>query len=388
MPKHAERAHALLSPSAAERWMHCTPSARLTENMPDTRTAFSDEGTRAHELAEKLLTTYLSKGRAAMNRAVKKADPEIWSGLSPYIEHVIDTYEDMKSVHEDAVMFVETKLSMEQWVQDCFGTADCIIIGGDTIMVIDLKFGKGVPVTAVNNPQARLYALGALYAYGVIYEPQTVITRIDQPRLDSITEETISVADLLKWAEDELKPAAVKAYNGTGTYTAGDWCKFCKAKATCPHRASAVFEIEPVMNKVPDVNLLTPAQISDTLTRATALESYVKALQDHVMDLLLNGQDVPGWKLVEGRAVRRWADDAAVAQRLRDAGIDDALIYKKTLHGLTEVQKILGGKKKFDELLDDLVIRPEGKPTLAPDTDPRPAINATTDVFDAIEIDE
>lgn len=367
MPNHKNRAHAVLSASSAHRWMNCTPSALATADIPDTVSPYAQEGTKAHEMAEQFLNAYL-KGEEPP--VVKDTDEEVFYELKPYLDRVIDTYEALKNQDSSTVMFIESRVSFEKWVPEGFGTADVIIISGDTVRIRDLKFGKGVPVDAVDNPQARCYALGVLEKFGDIYDFGIVINEIDQPRLNHFSTEEISVADLLHWADTELKPKAELAIKGEGEYHAGDWCRFCKLNGKCRAKANFSLEIEPISE-----NELSTEEIAKVLSRARDLQSWVKSLEDHVTQALMDGQELPGWKLVEGRSNRQYVDELAVADRLIENGYEDALIYKRQLYGISDMQTLLGGRKKFDEILGDLVIKPEGKPTLVPESDRRPAIN-------------
>lgn len=366
---HSSRSHALLSPSAAYRWMACTPSAVFTDKMPDTTTAYAEEGTRAHELAEKHIRDYLKNKKTK----VKKEDEQIYSEVYPYIQYVIDLYEKLKEASADTVMFVEQKVSASRWIDQCWGTSDCVIISDDSIYVIDLKFGKGVMVDAVNNPQARIYGLGAYDFFSDLYDITTVHNIIVQPRLDHISEEVISADDLLGWAEKELVPAGKAALIGAGEFKAGDHCKFCKAAATCRYRSARFNRLHDL--SLTELHLLTDEEISDALSMAEELSSWLTALKEEVTKNLMDGQKMKGWKLVRGRSLRRYSDVLAVRDKLVNAGIDENLIYKeRELLTITDMTKVLGGKKKFEELLGDLIVKPEGKPTLVPESDRREAI--------------
>ena len=366
---HKARDHALLSPSAAYRWMACTPSAVFTDQMPEKPSTYAAEGTRAHELAEKRIRDYL----AGKKTRVKKEDEQIYQEVFPYITYVTELYEKLKEESADTVMFVEQKVSAKRWIDQCWGTSDCIIISDTRIYVIDLKFGKGIQVDAVNNPQARIYGLGAYDLFSDLYDIDEVHNIIVQPRLDHISEETISADDLLNWAETELVPAGKAALEGAGEFKAGPHCQFCKAAATCRYRAARFNRLHDL--SLTELHLLTDEEISDALTMAEELNSWLKALKDKVTENLMHGEPMKGWKLVRGRSVRKYSDVLAVRDKLIGAGIDENLIYKeRELLSISDMTNVLGGKKKLEELLGDLIEKPEGKPTLVPESDRREAI--------------
>ena len=366
---HSARSHALLSPSAAHRWMVCTPSAVFTDKMPDKSSEYAEEGTRAHELAEKRIRDYL----AGKKTVIKKEDEQIYSEVLPYIEYVTDLYEKLKAEYADTVMFIEQKVSAKRWIDQCWGTSDCVIISDASIFVIDLKFGKGVMVDAPNNPQARIYGLGAYDLFSDLYDIDTVHNIIVQPRLSHISEEIISAEDLLKWADEELVPAGKAALEGAGEFKAGEHCKFCKAAATCRYRAARFNRLHDL--SLTDLHLLTDEEVGDALSMAEELSSWLSALKEEVTGKLMKGEPMKGWKLVRGRSVRKYSDVLAVRDKLISAGIDEGLIYKeRELLNITDMTKVLGGKKKLEELLGDLIVKPEGKPTLVPESDRREAI--------------
>ncbi len=388
MPEHEKRSHALLSPSSAHRWMVCPKSVLLTAGMPDRTSPEAQEGTRAHEFADAALSTYIRSGIAISDEPQTDDDRRILAEVDPYISYAIRDFEELKDRHADAVMFVETKVDFSEWVPDGHGTADLIMIADHELYVRDLKFGKGVEVAAVNNPQIRCYALGALNAFGDLYEDiDTVICQIHQPRLGHFTTETLSAEALLAWAEKSLKPAAVLALSGEGEYVPGEHCRFCKAAATCRARADYYLDLQRLKDTDPD--LLTHEEISEVLEKAETLNSWVKAIKDKVTNDIINGTAVyPGWKVVEGRSLRQWSNDLVVAERLKDKGYDDAVIYNRKLLGITEMQRLVGGKKAMEGLLGDLIIKPQGKPTLVTADDAREAYMNVVSDFDGIDIED
>ena len=371
---HKSRDHAFLSASGADRWINCTPSAVLTKDMPEETSPFAAEGTRAHEIAEACLRAYLRN--------------EVWPTFTgdkyityldvvPYVDRTIAMYESIKAEDPSACMFVEVKVDFSDWVPEGFGTSDCIIIGGDTLYVIDLKFGKGVTVDAVENPQARCYALGAYVLYRDIYEIEKIVTVIDQPRLAHRTSENISTNELLGWAERVLVPAAKAAWAGEGEYKAGPWCRFCKAGAQCRARAAKNLVVSTGYEDLPDPALLTDDQISRILQRADDLEVWVKKLKAYATGEILNGVVLDGWKVVEGRTNRTITDEKAVARELRKLGYKPSQIYTRKMIGITQMQALLGGKKATEATTGEYISRTEPKPTLVRSDDRRPAITAS-----------
>lgn len=365
------KAHAVLGASSAERWMNCTPSAMFTKDMPDRKTEFSAEGDTAHAIAERMLNTYLTQ--TVTPCLYTEDELRIETEVKPYVDRCIQLYKDLKAEHKDAVMFVETKVNFENYVPKGFGTADCIIIAGSELHVRDLKFGKGVPVSAIDNPQARCYSLGALNMFGDFYPIKRVFNEIDQVRLDNgLSEEEMSVEELTSWGDKVLKTAAIKASVGEGEFKSGRWCRFCKGSVTCPLKKVELTPIITLSDKVDTP--LSDEEMTKILLKKDSLVSWINSIEKNITERLEDGEQVEGWKLVHGRSNRKYSDELKIVERLNANGIDDALIYNKTLIGLTNMETVLGGKKRFNELLGDLIIKPEGKPTLVPYNDKRPAI--------------
>ena len=381
MPKQ----HAVLGASSAYRWMHCTPSAMFTKDMPDKTSVYAEEGTKAHAIAERCLNDYLHGDKTE----IVDEDKEIYTEVLPYIQRCIGRYEELKAVHPDAVMFIETKVSFETWVPKGFGTADCIILAGNELHVRDLKFGKGVPVSAIDNPQARCYGLGAYDMFHDLYDIDTVVNEIDQVRLeDGYSEEVLTAKELTDWGDKELKPLAKKAYSGKGEFVTGEWCRFCKARAVCPHRAKEDLPVIAAAGDVPST--MSDEAVTAVLLKKKELTEWLNALEQYMFDKVQaaesKGEKVDGWKIVEGRSTRQYIDELQVADACKKAGIDEALIYDRKLIGLTKMQTVLGGKKKMGEILGDLIVKPAGKPTLVPDTDARKDITSSAaDDFKNIE---
>ncbi len=385
-----KRRHALLSASSANTWLHCTPSARLGENFPDNAGKDAAEGTLAHEIAElKLRKAFIEpmSARTFNTRMNKlKKDPlyqeEMQGHTDAYIEYITECA--MKYEHSPVVA-AETRLDYSAWVPEGFGTGDAVIVGGDTLQIVDFKYGKGVPVSAKGNAQLRLYALGALGLYNMIYPINQVKMAIVQPRLCSITEDEISVEELLDWAENVVKPAALQAWEGKGEFhpsedADGGWCRFCRAKSQCAARAynnqklMNDFGAPPDMDSPIDFRLLTNGEIGGALRRAEPFVKWVKDMKDYALAAILKGEAVPGWKAVEGRSNRVFSDADKAFAALLAAGFDEALLYKPKEHiTLTEAEKLVGGRAKFTEICGEYVAKPYGAPKLVHEEDKSPA---------------
>jgi len=375
--------HAILSPSSAHRWLACPPSARLEQQFPDEKSEYAAEGTFAHRLAElrlsRAVANSLKPSVYKRKLAEIKKDPMYSTSLEEYVEQYVTQVSEIfltaKDKCPDALALLEQRLDFSEWVPGGFGTGDVVIISDDTVEVIDLKFGKGVPVSAEGNPQTRLYGLGAIRTYEMLYDFSKVRMTIIQPRLDNISTEELTVEELLAWAEDYLKPKAALAITGEGEFFAGEHCRFCRARATC--RARVKYNLELAKYDFQEPPLLTHEEIAEILARAEELHKWVKDIQDYALDQAENhGVKFPGWKLVEGRSIRKYVDEDAVARALIEAGFSEDTIYTRSLLGITAMEKEIG-KKKFEKLLGDLVVKPAGKPTLVPESDKRPEINST-----------
>lgn len=374
MNKHSERDHALLSASSAYRWKECTPSARLEDTFEEVTSIYAEEGTKAHELAELILKDELPQKLTA-------DEIRIVDDLKPYIDFVKDLMVALENEYNHVHMFLEQRVSFETWVPEGFGTSDIVLIYGDTIQVIDLKFGMGKMVSAVDNPQMRLYALGAYEKYKDIYDFKNVATTIHQPRLDHVSTEDLSIEELLNWAE-ELKPKALEAFNGTGEFVPGSHCDFCKANATCKARSEENLQIAKF--EFAEVDTITNEAVGKILTQSADFISWIKDVEKYALKELLEGREIPGFKLVEGRSVRRIYDADKLVEILSKEGIEEALLFERKLLGITALEKIVG-KKKFTELTTDVVVKPDGKPTLVPESDKRPALNQALEDFKNIE---
>lgn len=373
--------HAKLSASGAHRWMNCPPSANLEAQFTDKDSQFSREGTFAHALAELMLrynNNELTKKTftTRLNKMKKEEffSQEMMEYIDGYAQMVWEQFNEVKAGCPDAQALFEQRLDFSDYVPEGFGTGDVVIIADNMIQVIDLKYGKGVGVSAIRNPQLRLYGLGAYLEHSLLYDIQRVKMTIIQPRLDNISTEELSVDELLEWAETEVKPQAAKAMKGEGEFLVGDHCRFCKAFAIC--RAQKEHQMELAKFDFTDAELLEDSEIGEVLSRVDDLVKWAEAIKDYAFDQAVNhGQHYDGWKLVEGRSVRKYLDEEKVAGALKDAGYTE--IYKpQELLGITAMTSFLG-KKKFSELLGGLVIKPEGKPVLVPISDKRPELNTS-----------
>jgi len=386
---HAERAHSLLAASKAAQWINCPPSARLQEGIPDRRSEYADEGTLAHELAETKLRRRLlpcnSTERKHLDARLQEiqANPlysaEMERLIQEYVEYVEERFMVAKARSSDAVILLEEKLDYSKWTAPGqTGTGDVVLIADGTLELIDLKYGKGVPVSAVGNPQIRLYALGAWSGYGYLYDIREIQMTIYQPRLDSISTDTMTIEELLDWAENVVKPAAALAFEGKGEYKPGDHCRWCKVKATC--RARADENMKALQYEFQDPALLTLDEIGQILHIAQQLSAWAKDVQEYAHTQAVRGTKFPGWKLVEGRSNRQITDKDAARSILEGAGLNPDLYLKIDLLGISELEKRIG-KKQLTELLGELIQKPPGKPVLVPETDKRPELNSIESDF-------
>ncbi|MGG0891663.1 DUF2800 domain-containing protein [Cytobacillus horneckiae] len=375
---HAERAHALLSASASNRWLACTPSARLEEQFPDSTSEFAREGTLAHEIAELKLRKYFTEPmsqRTFNTRLNKMKKHELYQ--EEMLKHT-DTYlEYLKgislSLPSAPYVAVEKRINYSAYAPEGFGTVDCLMVGGDTLYVTDFKYGKGVAVSAENNLQMKLYALGAYLEYSFLYPIKTIKLAIIQPRLNIISEFDLTVQELLSWG-DEIKPVAEDAFAGKGDFVPGEHCKFCSAKAQCRARAEEFSALADFTSLKPP--LLTDEEVGQMLERGQHVESWIKALKDYALGQCLKGNEVPGWKAVEGRGSRSFVDQDKAFDHLRVNGVDEAILYERVPLTVSKIEKVLK-KKEFTSLLDEAghIVKSPGKPTLAPAGDKRKSIS-------------
>ena len=379
-PAHSERKHALLSASHAARWLACPPSARLEEKFKETcgfqeSSVYAEEGTLAHEFAE--LSLRMASGRiskvdyeSALEalRAHELYSEEIEEQIEKYSTYVMEAFEHAKTVVPDPVLFIEEKLDFSYIVVEGFGTGDSGIIADGIMEVIDLKYGKGVKVEACENPQLKLYALGALRNYEMLYDIHTVRLTIVQPRIDNIVSWDISVKDLYKWAFEVVKPIAEKAYVGKGIQKAGEHCKFCSVKAMCNTLAQR--NIALAKHEFKDPQLLTEKQLIDVYKQIPMLVDWANSVGEFLFNKALAGEKVEGYKLVEAPSRRRWTNEEDVQAKLKEEGYTEEQFNTVKLKGISDIEKLVG-KKNFPALMEGFVIKPQGNPILVPETDKR-----------------
>ena len=371
------KGHAILSASSSDRWLHCPPSARLCETYEDKGSDYAAEGTDAHELCEYKLKRALGMDASDPTENLTWYNEEMEDCANGYAAYILEMVEAAKESCADPKVLIEQRVDFSRWVEQGFGTADCIIIADGTLRICDYKHGLGVLVDATDNPQMKCYALGALELFDDIYDIDNVSMTIYQPRRQNISTFEISKDELYKWADEVLKPTADLAFAGDGNFLCGEWCGFCKAKHECRARAESNLTLAQYDFKFPP--LLEDSEIEYILSRADELVAWASDIKEYALQQAISGKEWNGWKLVEGRSNRKYSNEEAVIQAVTDAGFDP---YEKKLLGITAMQKRLG-KSRFDELLTAYIEKPQGKPTLVPESDKRPAMNnAKTDFME------
>lgn len=378
--------HAFLSPSGASIWMNCTPAARLAEPFADTAGIAADEGTLAHSLGELFLRYRTGKITKKIYLAALKViqanplyEPSMYDYCDNYAVFVLEQYAEAQTKSKDALLVLEQLYDLTEYIPEGRGTGDATIIGDGVLTIADLKYGKGVPVSAVENKQLRLYALGALLAYGFIFDIHTVRMYIYQPRLESVTVDEMAADELLAWAEDEVRVKALMAFAGEGDFVPGTHCRFCKAAGMC--KANADYNLELARHEFRSAQLLSDDDVSDILQRTAVFTTWLNAVNDHAFNEALRGKKWPGFKLVAGRSNRKLGDEQLVAARLLSDGLEEADIYKKELLGITALAALLG-EKTVNTLLGDLITKPEGRPTLVEASDKRAELNTRAAALD------
>jgi hypothetical protein len=363
--------HAILSASSSHRWLHCLPSARLELEFENTNGEAAKEGTAAHALSEHKLKKAL---RIRSKRPTSEYDSdEMEECTDGYVDFIMEQVELARKSCTDPIVLIEQRLDFSCYVPDGFGTGDCVIISDDRLHIVDFKYGMGVLVDAEDNPQMKLYALGALEIYDSLYDIKEISMTIFQPRRENVSTWTVPVEELKAWAEEELKPKAAKAYQGEGEYMPGPWCTFCRASSRCRARADENLKLAQMEFKMPP--LLTDSEIEEVLSLLPDLTKWANEITAYATDAAVNhGKEWHGFKVVEGRSVRKYKDEDAVAKQAVISGYKD--IYRKSLIPMTEMQKLMG-KAKFEEILGNLIVKPPGKPTLVPSSDKRVAMNVT-----------
>ena len=374
--------HAVLSASSSHRWLNCIPSARLEQEFEDRETEAAAEGTAAHALCEHKLRRALKL--QSRRKPISRYDSdEMDMHTDGYAQFVLETLAEVRKNCADPLINIEQRLDFSCYVPDGFGTGDCIIIGDKIMHIIDFKYGQGVLVEAEHNPQMMLYALGALRLFDSLYDIEEVAMTIYQPRRENISTWTIPVSELKAWAENELVPKARLAYEGKGEYRPGPWCTFCKAAVKCRARAEEKLRLAQYEFAKPP--LLTDTEIEDILGKLDDLTRWAEEIKTYAQDAALNhGKQWHGYKVVEGRSVRKYSNEDAVVEAANAAGYHD--IFRKTLLPLTEMERLMG-KQEFQSILGGLIIKPAGKPTLVPASDKRPAITKANIDFKEIQED-
>ncbi|HAN43051.1 MAG TPA: DUF2800 domain-containing protein [Sphaerochaeta sp.] len=366
--------HALLSASSSERWIHCPPSARLSETCEDRDSDYAAQGTDAHALCEYKLKVALGIEAEDPRPSLEWLDQEMEECSSVYASYVLERVEEARRNCKDPTVLIEQRVDFSRWVEEGFGTGDCIIVADKVLQIIDFKYGLGVLVDAEGNPQMQCYALGALELFDGIYDIEEVQMTIFQPRRDNISQASLSKEELMNWADEVLKPAADLAFAGEGTFLCGQWCAFCKAKHVCRARAEANMDLAKHEFKLPP--LLTDEDVVEILSKLDELESWASDIREYALQQAIAGKEWKGWKLVEGKSIRKYTNEEAVASAVKEAGFDP---FEQKLLGITAMQKRMG-KAKFESVLSGLLEKPQGKPTLVPESDKRPAVNnARTD---------
>ena len=367
--------HAVLSASSSHRWLECPPSALQCAKVGDTTSEFAMQGTDAHSLCEHKLKTALGQKSKDPTENLTFFDEEMADCSDMYAQYVMEQLAVAKEKCKDPIVLIEQHLDFSKWVPQGFGTGDCVIVADETLTVIDFKYGVGILVDAEKNPQMMCYALGALQLFDGIYDIDSVTMTIFQPRRDSVSTYTISKEELLKWADEVLSPTAQLAAKGEGEYKAGDHCQFCKVKATCRKRAEYNLELARYDFEMPST--LEDDEIEAILSKVDALVSWAGDIKEYALQQAVSGKGWKDWKIVEGRSNRKYVNETAVVDTVKDAGYDP---YEHKVLGITAMTKLLG-KTRFEELLSGFIEKPQGKPTLVPMSDKRPAMNTAVNDF-------
>ncbi len=368
--------HALLSASSSNRWLNCPPSARLGEFIPDSSSEYAAEGTDAHSMCEYKLRRALGLPADDPTESLSYYNKLMDDHCEDYVSFVMEIMEEARRDCPDAAVFTELRVDYSRWAEEGFGTSDAIIVSDGALHIVDFKYGEGVPVSAEDNEQMRLYSLGAAEMFGYLYGFTEVRMSVFQPRRDNVSSSSVTKESLYKWADEILKPTAELAFAGDGDYACGGWCRFCKAKAKCRKRAEE--NLAMAWYEFAEPALLENSEIAVILAKVDELVSWASDIKDHALAEAIKGVKFDGYKIVEGRSNRRYVNDAAVAGRVEKAGHDP---YECSILGVTAMEKMLG-KKQFAEILDGLIEKPAGKPVLVPVSDKRQAINISTAAAD------
>ncbi len=368
--------HAVLSASSSHRWLECPPSAKLNAEIADKASEYAQQGSSAHELAEYKIKRFLGENVKDPTESLTYLDQEMADCTDSYAEYVSEQVAKAKERCKDPIVLVEQRLDFSKWVPQGFGTGDTVIVADDVLTIIDLKYGVGILVEAEKNPQIMCYALGALQLFDGIYDINKVSMTIFQPRREHISTYEITKEELLKWADTILAPTAQLAASGDGEFKAGAHCQFCKMKATCRKRAEYNLELARYDFEMPAT--LEDEEIEVILSKVDELIAWGSDIKEYALQSALSGKQWNDWKLVEGRSNRRYTDETVVADTVKAAGYDP---YEHKVLGITAMTKLLG-KTKFEKLLGGYLEKPQGKPTLVPMSDKRPAINKAAEAAD------
>ena len=365
-------AHARFSPSAAHRRLNCPPSLVLEEQFQGEESAYAAEGSAGHALAEHLIKKHL-KIRSKRPVSDYYSD-DLLEAVDEYVSYVINEIEEAKRTCKAPIFSVEQQVDASEYVDECFGTADMVIVTDKVAHIIDLKLGKGVAVFAEENPQLMIYGLGILSMAEILYDVEIVRMTIFQPRLNNSSTWDIAPDDLKNWGEEVLKPRGAMALMGAGEFKSGNWCRFCKARNKCRARAEQFLELAKMEFKAPA--LLSEEEIAEVLKVSDELSKWASDVYAYAQEqAIVHGKEWSGFKLVEGRSNRKYSSEEEVAEAAMAAGYKD--IYKSSLVTITEMERLMG-KKEFNKILGHLVCKPQGKITLVPESDKREAINNTT----------
>lgn len=369
-----EKSHAVLSASSSHKWLVCTPSARLEEQFPNKTSEYMEEGTLAHEIAEFKVRSYFLEAisKSAYTRRLNKLkekqhfSQEMLIHTDTYLEYIKG--ESLKTSSKPFIA-LEQKVDFSQYVPEGFGTADCIMISGNDLHIIDFKYGKGVKVDATENPQMKLYALGVLFQYGMLYDIKQIRMTIVQPRLDSISEFSMPKDALIEWGENVVKPQAEKAFMGIGDFVQGDHCRFCRAKGACEFRAKENMKIvEEIQEKYNGI--ISDKEVGEMLSKTDGIEQWLQDLKEYALQQILKGKEVPGWKAVEGKSNRKLVDIDKAFEILEANGYKSEILYEKKPLTLTQPEKTIG-KANVAKAIGDYIEKPKGAPTLVKSTDKR-----------------
>lgn len=371
--------HAVLSASGSNKWIHCHPSARLEELFEEKPSAYAAEGTEAHSVAEQKLRNWIE---GHPRRKVKAANGEMDEATNVYKDYVLEVYNKEKKKSDIADLFIEVQVDLTPWIPEGFGTSDAVIVSNHTLHVIDLKYGKGVKVNAPHNPQLTIYAAGVMALYDCLYDFEKVKLHIVQPRRDHISTWELTTEELADWMENVVKPAAKEAWNGDGEQQAGDWCKFCKAKAQCAAHAAKMKAINERYQRMCGM-ILTDQQIAELLPELPGLIDWAKEVQEFALDQALKGTHYEGYKVVEGISSRKITNESKASKALQNAGFEYDQIMTKPkpkLQTITALEKLVG-KNELVEIIGEYIEKPQGKPALVPVSDKRPEFGSVANDF-------